>query len=276
MIKSLTSLRGIFILFIFFHHCLNLYSGGGAMAVAFFFVLGGFAMTLGYKDKIEGQDFNYREYLVRRCIKFYPLHWLCLLAAVPFVVLSFNWKQIPLFAINAALLQTWVPIKGVYFSYNAVSWYLADTMFFAMIFPFVVKSILRATAGGKIIIASAMITVYVMVSILIPPEMYHAIMYISPYMRLVDFVFGIFLAMGYLKLKKCSITKWSNTICQIAIVSLIILLVFESFLLSENTRLFAPVYWIPVALLIVLSSLSEQLWGGKNGLRIAGYIILEN
>lgn len=45
MIKSLTSLRGIFILFIFFHHCMNLYPGGGSMAVTFFFVLGGFSMN---------------------------------------------------------------------------------------------------------------------------------------------------------------------------------------------------------------------------------------
>lgn len=58
MIKSLTSLRGIFILFIFFHHCLSLYPGGGSMAVTFFFMLGGFAMTLGYKGKIVSKDFD--------------------------------------------------------------------------------------------------------------------------------------------------------------------------------------------------------------------------
>ena len=56
MIKSLTSLRGLFILFIFFHHCLGLYPGGGSMAVAFFFVLGGYSMTLGYKDKVIKPD----------------------------------------------------------------------------------------------------------------------------------------------------------------------------------------------------------------------------
>ena len=40
MIKSLTSLRGIFILFIFLHHA-GVYVGGGSMAVAFFFVVSG-------------------------------------------------------------------------------------------------------------------------------------------------------------------------------------------------------------------------------------------
>lgn len=63
MIKSLTSLRGIFILFIFFHHCLNIYPGGGSMAVAFFFVLGGFSMTLGYKERVLNSEFSYKQYM---------------------------------------------------------------------------------------------------------------------------------------------------------------------------------------------------------------------
>lgn len=135
MIKSLTSLRGIFILFIFFHHCLNLYPGGGSMAVTFFFVLGGFAMTLGYKDKITSKDFDYKQYLTRRCIKFYPLHLLCILAVMPLAFLSFTWLDVPKLAVNAVLLQTWVPIQKWYFSFNWVSWYLANTMFFAVVFP---------------------------------------------------------------------------------------------------------------------------------------------
>ena len=80
-------------------------------------------------------------------------------------------------------------------------------------------------------------------------------------MRLMDFVLGIFLALGYLKLKECPMEKRNNAVCQIAIVSLIVLLVVESCLLSENATLFAPVYWIPVALLILIASLSERVGG---------------
>ena len=86
------------------------------MAVAFFFVLGGFGLTLGYKDKVEKSDFSYKQYISRRIIKIYPLHWICLLATLPLVLLSFNVKQIPVLAINAALIQTWIPVKAVYFS----------------------------------------------------------------------------------------------------------------------------------------------------------------
>lgn len=264
MIKSLVSLRGIFIIFIFFHH-LGIYQGGGTMSVAFFFVLGGFAITLGYSDKIVGGDFYYRQYLTRRCIKFYPLHWLCLLA-VALPILLRHYDKLFLvrdFCLNVVLLQTWIPIESVYFSYNAVSWYLADTMFFAVVFPFVLRWIAGASPKGKRLIAGVMTVIYVVVALLIPEEKYHAILYISPYMRLMDFMFGIFLALGYLKLKDRSMEKWNNAVCQIAIVSLIVLLVVESSLLSENATLFAPVYWIPVALLIVIASLSERVGGGQ-------------
>jgi len=263
MIKSLISLRGIFILFIFFHHCLNLYAGGGTMAVTFFFVLGGFAMTLGYKDKVAKSDFNYRQYLTRRCIKFYPLHWLTMLAALPFAVLSFNKWTLPTLTVNAVLLHSWVPTQEVYFSYNAVSWYLADTMFFTVVFPFLFKWIAGTTPKGRGVIAMMMAIIYVLMAVLIPEEKYHAILYISPYMRLMDFMLGIYLALGYLKLKDKKTTKWNSKACQITILGLIILLVIESCLLSENERLFAPVYWIPVALLIVIASQSERNGGGK-------------
>lgn len=81
MIKSLSSLRFIFILFIFLHHCRG-YVGGGSMGVAFLFVLGGFCMALGYKEKVLRDDFKYSQHLTRRLIKFYPLYWLCLFAVI--------------------------------------------------------------------------------------------------------------------------------------------------------------------------------------------------
>lgn len=263
MIRSLTSLRGIFILFIFFHHCLNLYPGGGSMAVAFYFVLGGFGLTLGYKDSVNSPEFNYRQYLAKRIVKFYPLHWICLIAALPLSVLSFSIKQLPLLAVNAALLQTWLPMKSVYFSLNAVSWYLADTMFFAVVFPFLVRWIVNASPIAKVLIAISIAVIYASVAIFSPIDMRHAILYISPYMRLSDFIFGIYLALGFMKLKERPISIYNNHILsQFFVFALIALLVVESCLLSEYTALIAPVFSPFVALLILIASLSEVCGGG--------------
>ena len=268
MIKSLTSLRGIFILFIFFHHCLHLYPGGGTMGVTFFFVLGGFSMTLGYHDKVLKPGFSYKQYITKRCIKFYPLHWLCLLVVMPLALLSFKIQQIPILLANTALLQSWVPIQKVYFSLNWVSWYLADTIFFAVMFPMVFKLIATAGVKGRTAIAILLATIYAFVAMLLPTEKYHAILYISPYMRLFDFILGIYLALLFLKIKEQP-TKWwnGNVTGQLEIFVLVLLLVIESCLLHEDATWIAPVYWIPVALLILIASLIERTGGG---------ILLEN
>lgn len=277
MIKCLTSLRGIFILFVYFHHCLNMYPGGGTMAVTFFFVLGGFSMTLGYKDKILKSDFSYKSYIAKRFIKFYPLHWLCLLATIPFALLSSEVQNIPVLLANLALLQSWIPVKEVYFSFNWVSWYLADTIFFTVMFLFLCRRIVMANAKGKIMIASVMVILYTVVAMLIPDDMHHAILYVSPYMRLADFVLGIFLALGYVKLKEMPEAIWNSSIVlQIISFLLIVLLVAESCLLSEGTTLYAPVYWPLVVVLILTASLLKDSGGGKIGWKTSCYNVLAN
>ena len=63
--NNLTVLRGIFIIMIVLHH-LNLYEGGGTLGVAFFFMLGGFALSLGYYDKVCKSEFSFYQYIRRR------------------------------------------------------------------------------------------------------------------------------------------------------------------------------------------------------------------
>ncbi len=225
------------------------------MAVAFFFVLGGFGMTLGYKDRINQSSFSYKQFLTRRCIKFYPLHWLCLFAIIPFYLLSFRLWQIPVFFINATLFHSWVPIKAVYFSFNAVSWYLADTMFFALLFPLLFKRIVNSGRCGIITIAILFAIIYVMVAIILSEDKYHAVLYISLYMRLNDFVFGIYLALLYQKLKAEPVKWWNGSLTgQIIVLFFILLLVVESCILAENVRMIAPVYWILVGAVIITAS----------------------
>lgn len=265
MIKSLTSLRGIFILFIFFHHCLNIYPGGGSMAVAFFFVLGGFSMTLGYKDRVLKPEFSYKQYITRRCIKFYPLHWLCLLAVLPLVGLPFTVNQGGAFVLNVSLMQTLLPIKELFFSFNAVSWYLADTLIFSLVFPPVIKLILKSSTKGRACVATVIAAIYIAVAIMIPIEQYHYVLYISPYMRLADFVFGIYLALGYFKLKEQShrlefFKKEYISLC--IIIALTSLLILESCLFHSPVIHVAPIYWPLVALVILTASLIPT-GGGK-------------
>lgn len=235
------------------------------MAVTFFFVLGGFSMSLGYRDRIMSSSFKYKDYLIRRCIKFYPLHWICLLAALVLVITTLKLDTIPVAFLNAALLQTWVPIKSIYFSFNAVSWYLADTMFFAVVFPVVFKWVLKASRKGVISVAVLFSFLYIALVFLLPEEKWHTIFYISPYMRLYDFMFGIVLGLIYLKLKEIPLNCMKNNVVNVIMIfAIIFMLVVESCILSQEVRLIAPLYWPLVALVILAASLSSVNGGGYN------------
>ncbi len=278
MIKSLTSLRFFFIIAIFLHHCRG-YVGGGSMGVAFFFVLGGFCMVLGYKDKVTRNDFKYGRYLTKRAIKFYPLHWMCFLAVILLALLTdetvTGWGNIPALFLNFSLLHSWVPLKEVYFSFNSVSWYLADTIFFASVFPLLFNWIVKTSNFGRIAVSSLFVLAYAVVAICIPSSYRHALLYINPIFRLLDFVFGVFLALGYFSIKEL---RWINvffrngTINLCILVFLIVLLVLESVCLGDF-QLIAPVYWPLIALIILTASLSNQS-GGLFSLLENKYLVL--
>lgn len=256
MIKELSSLRGIFILFIFLHH-MSVFPGGGGMGVAFFFVLGGFAMTLGYHQKVMLPEFSYISYLTKRMIKFYPLHWLCLLAALPLCVGTFSW---PTFILNASLLHSWIPNGEYYFSYNAVSWYLADTLFFAMVFPFLFKRITKSSKQLKWIFFISLVLAYIFLVLLIPDNMEHAILYINPLVRLLDFIVGIFAGLLFLKIKemqsvKSVFDKHSKLFNGIVFV-LIAAIVVQSIAVSVmGIKICPPLFWPLILAIIVTTSL---------------------
>lgn len=266
MIKSLSSLRFIFIIFIFLHHSRG-YVGGGSMGVAFFFVLGGFCMALGYKDKVTKWDYKYSQYLIRRFIKFFPLHWICLFSVIILAVLTSipvtGGGKISSFLLNLSLLHSWVPIKEVYFSYNSVSWYLANTIFFAAVFPFIFKWINGKTRKGRTFLAVLFMLIYTSIALLIAPEQWHAFLYISPYIRLTDFLFGIYLALGYQSLIE---TRWSQKVFRNGAINMLLIVFFIGLLVVESVflgdyQLIAPLYWPLIALIILTATMSNQSGG---------------
>ena len=246
------------------------------MAVTFFFVLGGFVLTLGYKDKVLQPDFSYKQFILRRCIKFYPLHWICLGVALILSVstMQFGLKDVPILFLNAALVQTLIPIGTVYFSFNAVSWYLADTMFFALVFPYIFKCIIQFNAKDRFLFVFSIVIAYLLVMYYVPTDHYHDILYINPIIRTTDLIYGIMLALCYLKLKEETfvisvIKRYSSFLYCLAFI-IIGLLVWESCILDKPSRMVAPVYWPLVGTLLLsvsLADLNTVFGGGYNWLK---------
>ena len=267
--NNLTVLRGIFIIMIVLHH-LNLYEGGGSLGVAFFFMLGGFALSLGYYDKTCKSDFSFFQYFRRRCEKFFPLHWLCLIAILPLSLWSIikgtgNISDTLLTLIpNALLLQSLIPINSVYFSFNAVSWYLSATMILSVLFPCIVKSLNKLSDRSKIETLIIILSAYFMLVCFLPIEYRHPILYINPFVRVVDFIIGIYLFLLYRKITTNEqAIGYPNRLIVVISLMMIILTTVTSIIASKDTVLIAAVYWLPLSVLIISSMIKTDIWRGK-------------
>lgn len=255
-ICELTSLRFIFAVCIFLHH-MQLYPAGGAMAVTFFFVLSGFCYTIGYKDVVLSDAFSYKKYLLNKFVKFYPLHILTLFISVLWKIYTHAIISYKHLFINAFLLQSWIPQKSVYFSFNSLSWYLSDTLFFVAVFP----SLMIFLSHGKrnvCMMATMMVASYSIVWACLPEAYNHAILYINPAIRLFDFVAGVLCGMLFLKLKEnANVEKFvvkSHTLLGVLAFFCLLLLFCLSLILGKD--LHSVYYWPFIMVLLLLISLN--------------------
>lgn len=265
MIASLQSWRFIFALMIFLHHFpvngKGLFEAGGSCGVSFFLILSGFVMAAGYGDKVLSPSFSFGNYMIKRGARIYPLHFLCFLVALVLAYKNIDGFYLLKLLPNLLLLQSWIPIQGIYFSGNAVSWCLSDLVFFYAIFPLLVRSFFNSTLKHSLKFASVLFISYWLIFPFIPEEKGHAWLYISPAFRLLDFVLGILLYSVYRYLYSTGKGKWlcTRSFGQKSLLEIlaVIFLVFVIciFPLIPEKFYYASYYWLPVSLLILLFSL---------------------
>jgi len=256
-IQEISSLRFIFIIAIFLHHTIA-YTGGGYLGVEFFFILGGFVMTLGYKDRVLRSEFSYKGFIFRRIAKYYPLHWLCLAAILTLMLLTGEFgknKVGPLF-LNAALLQSWVPIKSVYFSFNAPSWYLSSMLFLVAVFPLLLKGIeaILKSKRWTAVFLIALMGAYLVLFVTLKDESRHFWLYINPLVRLMDYILGILSACLFLSLKG-KIRGSSAVLLRILMYASLALLIFLSIVLETRYLMCSLIFAPLVCVLLILVSL---------------------
>lgn len=189
MLKSIQSLRGIFALFIFLHHVL-VFAAGGDSGVSFFIMLSGFVLCDGYQQKLCRNAITYKSFIVRRLVKIYPLHLLCLAAAF---LLLFREQHNPLvWLVNLLLLQSWFPNPAIHFSGNNVSWFLSVLLLCYGIFPFIIRFVGKSLRKFLLAVC-ALLVVYFIAIRFVPADMSNGVIYINPLFRLPDFILGILL-----------------------------------------------------------------------------------
>ena len=183
MIRSFTGWRYIFAVAIFMHHYQidgkSVLQAGGVIGVTFFFILSGFLLAYGYKKRLMTREISTSDFYKARAVKLYPLHILCFAAVFLLGIRNFVTADLPKAVLNLFLLQSWVPSPDYYMSYNAVSWFLSDELFFYLMFPFVLPVLLNGS-GKKIAVGVGIFAIsYSAAAALIPSDHYHAYFYIN-------------------------------------------------------------------------------------------------
>lgn len=205
-LKGLQVLRAIGFLMIFTSHA-NLTSLGGG-GVALFLILSGFVMSYRY-DGVELKT-NVVEnfaFMIGRIKKDYLLHLVTFLGATPFMLylcrlyptVEQALKTIVSVPLNILMLQSWIPVKDIYYSFNAVSWYLSVYCFCVFVFPTIQKRIRNRST--LISIVSMVVVVLFQAALGVVSTMYFGsinesngitdwVTYIFPINRFGDFYIG--------------------------------------------------------------------------------------
>ena|GEM_PF-47756 len=144
MITSLQALRFIFALFILSEHYPldinhpHLIEGAGAMGVSFFLVLSGFVMSVGYESRVQAESFSWSTFMLRRLIRLWPLHLLCLGTWIILAYAAWGSNAIyPLPLLGNALLLQWLPIEHI--EGNLVAWCVSILVIFYAVYPLLAR-----------------------------------------------------------------------------------------------------------------------------------------
>jgi peptidoglycan/LPS O-acetylase OafA/YrhL len=226
--EGIQALRGIAIILIVLSHynaVLGVFpwaSSFGAIGVDIFVVISGF-LSYVLSQKFERVSVRKRIEITRYKIKkFYGMHiameaFMLILFCVNQCIYGVNWLEIMATAVGIIaamfLLQSFVPIRKVYYALNGVAWYLSDSVWFYFVAPVVNCWIHNLKNPSKWELIKRIAFLYVTQGILIATTSFlvrgnykvlHAFFYVSPFFRGIEFVIGSLVGALYKIIKKNS------------------------------------------------------------------------
>lgn len=165
--------------------------GRYGLGVGFFFVLSGFILTYVYRDFTSH---SVRSFYLARFARLWPVHLFTFLIAA--LVIQPSALLSPLHAmtapINLLMLQAWLPINGLVFSWNGPSWSISAELWFYLLFPFLAATRRLGMWFAGLMLIAAIIVISVAAVPSRPFEFWyvHAILQ-HPAVRVVEFAVGV-------------------------------------------------------------------------------------
>jgi len=218
-VESLTGLRWFAALAVFGYHAnqfLALPVVGEAMrlgdaGVTFFYVLSGFVLTWSFSPRVTITTFWWR-----RFARIWPM--LALSMPIAWFCFSQQWREswLPtLFGLS--LVESWLRPAAAFVG-NPVSWSVSCEAFFYLMFPFLIRPVLRLSLRMLAVLAGAMVAVefgywYLVVERFVPPGSPDFWINLSwflrfPPYRLAEFVLGMIAAAALLKGWRPRVNLW--------------------------------------------------------------------
>ncbi|NUL48794.1 acyltransferase [Cellulosimicrobium funkei] len=160
--------------------------------IASFFLLSGFVMAWSFRPQDRPRDF-----WQRRFAKIYPAYVVAWVLAVG-TNLATGRGAHGGDALSLVLLQSWVPVDDVYFATSGVFWSLSVETFFYLLFPFIIRPLVRLSERGRLVCMAVVLLAGVCttsVGQLIGGEVGNWFYLVFPPVRALDFVLGILLAL---------------------------------------------------------------------------------
>lgn len=246
-INGLTSLRFIAAAMIVVHHSRGVLwltqdrNFALDQAVSFFFVLSGFVLTYVY-PRLDG-SVSVRNFYLARFARIWPNH-LAAFAALFIICLPLSFYSIKqtnhffIAMLNILLVQGWIPIREIFFSFNAVTWAVSAEVFFYLLFPFLVKDFERTYLQKTLlslllvvgIVTFCNVTHLPMDKSALPGKISIAgLVYINPLCRLFEFVLGMSTALLWRKYRPTiKLDKRIGSLLEVFAVCVVTLSVYYS------------------------------------------------
>ena len=271
MLKPLTSLRFVFAYMVFSGHLGGLFlsynedflrntytkyisMSEGYLGVSFFFILSGFILSFKYKDAFLENKIKFKNFILLRIFRIYPLHILTFCVAFYFSYynklgdIAFWQKSLS----NIFLVQSFIPSKEYFFSFNGVSWSISNELFFYTLFPLLVLLVARMKRYTILLLLVPVL----IISLYPNTDINHWRYYINPLFRVFDFIIGIFLFDLYTRYKDSTWLKNKATLLEVTAITFFMGCYFFRTGISQDFR-WSIYYWIPMTFLIFIFSMQR-------------------